>query len=105
MPSYRYQAFDASGAAKVGVLAADSLDNAALALRQQGLRITSIAPSNTGGSGNASLAEKWAELNHGQPKPKHVLEFTTQLAVMIRAGINLRSALEGISDQTEHPVF
>ena len=34
-----------------------------------------------------------------------MLEFTTQLAVMIRAGINLRAALDGIADQTEHPAF
>ena len=34
-----------------------------------------------------------------------MLNFTTQLAVMIRAGITLRAALDGIADQTEHPKF
>jgi type IV pilus assembly protein PilC len=34
-----------------------------------------------------------------------VLDFTTQLAVMVRAGINLRAALEGIAEQTEHAAF
>lgn len=34
-----------------------------------------------------------------------MLDFTTQLAVMIRAGINLRAALEGIAEQTTQPAF
>jgi hypothetical protein len=33
---------------------------------------------------------KFKGLNAGKPNQKHVLDFTTQLAVMIRAGINLR---------------
>jgi type IV pilus assembly protein PilC len=45
---------------------------------------------------------RFAELNAGKPKQRHVLDFTTQLAVMMRAGINLRAALEGIADQTTH---
>jgi type IV pilus assembly protein PilC len=34
-----------------------------------------------------------------------VLDFTTQLAVMVRAGINLRAALDGIAEQTDHVGF
>src|SRR5690606_13066357 len=33
------------------------------------------------------------------PSARDVLDFTTQLAVMIRAGISIRAALEGISEQ------
>ncbi|MBY0261381.1 MAG: type II secretion system F family protein, partial [Phycisphaerales bacterium] len=58
--------------------------------------------ASTAGGG---LAARFAELNAGKPKQRHVLDFTTQLAVMIRAGINLRAALDGIADQTEHPNF
>ncbi|MCA9277380.1 MAG: type II secretion system F family protein, partial [Phycisphaerales bacterium] len=43
--------------------------------------------------------------NSGRPTLKHVLDFTTQLSVMIRAGIGLRSALEGIAEQTDHARF
>jgi type IV pilus assembly protein PilC len=49
-----------------------------------------------------SLLAKFKELNAGKPTQKHVLDFTTQLAVMIRAGINIRQALDGIADQTQH---
>ncbi len=51
------------------------------------------------------LFQKLSELNAGKPKASHILDFTTQLAVMMRAGINLRSALDGIADQTSHATF
>jgi type II secretory pathway component PulF len=34
-----------------------------------------------------------------------VQNFTSQLAVMIRAGISIRAAIEGIAEQAENPKF
>ncbi|MGQ0626524.1 MAG: type II secretion system F family protein [Phycisphaerales bacterium] len=93
-----------SGQLLAGVVTADSLANAAAVLRNQGQHILSVNP--VGGSAEANpLIEKLKELNAGRPKTKHVLDFTTQLAVMMRAGINLRSALDGIGEQTQHVGF
>jgi type IV pilus assembly protein PilC len=39
------------------------------------------------------------------PSQKDILDFTTQLAVMIRAGISLRAALDGIADQVSNVKF
>jgi len=39
------------------------------------------------------------------PGLKDVASFTSQLAVMIRAGISIRSAIEGIADQAANPRF
>jgi type IV pilus assembly protein PilC len=39
------------------------------------------------------------------PGLKDVANFTSQLAVMIRAGISIRSAIEGIADQAPNPKF
>ncbi len=103
MPSYRYQVKTAAGDVQVGVIAADNVNTAAGILRNQGFRVLSVNPVN--GATQSGLAQKISELNAGRPKLKHVLDFTTQLAVMIRAGINLRAALEGIADQTQHPNF
>lgn len=104
MASYRYQVRSASGEIQVGVVSADSVASAAAVLRNQGLRVLSVNPiASTAAQGG--LMEKLAELNAGRPKQRHVLDFTTQLAVMVRAGINLRAALEGIAEQTEHPRF
>jgi len=45
-------------------------------------------------------------LNAGTgPSQKEVLDFTVQLAVMVRAGINLRLALGGIAEQTKNTKF
>lgn len=103
MANYRYQVKTAAGEMQVGVVAADSVTTAASILRNQGFRVLSVNPVQQSDSG--SLMQKLAELNSGRPSQKHVFDFTTQLAVMIRAGINLRAALEGIADQTEHPTF
>lgn len=103
MPSYRYQVKTAAGDVQVGVISADNVNTAAGILRNQGFRVLSVNPVNA--AMQSGLAQKLSELNAGRPKLKHVLDFTTQLAVMIRAGINLRAALEGIADQTQHPNF
>ncbi len=104
MPNYRYQVKTTAGDLQVGVLAADSVATAASVLRNQGHRVVSVTPVMAG-MASTGFGTWLAELNAGKPKQRHVLEFTTQLAVMIRAGINLRAALDGIADQTEHPTF
>lgn len=104
MPSYRYQVRSSAGQVQVGVLQADSLQTAAAVLRNQGSHIIALTPVAAMLEGGNFL-QRFKELNAGKPKQKHVLDFTTQLAVMLRAGINLRSALEGIADQTEHAGF
>ena len=104
MPTYRYQVRASSGNVQVGSLSADSAATAAQLLRNQGVHILSL--SQVAGSGAASgLGQTLAKMNERKPGPKQVLEFTTQLAVMVRAGINLRAALDGIADQTKHASF
>ena len=101
MPAYRYQVRSASGQVVVGVLSADSPTGAAAALRTQGNHVLSISALE-GAGGASGFLRSFKELNSGRPTLKHVLDFTTQLAVMVRAGIGIRSALEGIAEQTEH---
>ena len=107
MANYRYQVKTNNGELQVGVIASDSVATAASVLRNQGHRVVSVTPlAQTGSSAGAGIfLAKLAEINAGKAKQRHVLEFTTQLAVMIRAGINLRAALDGIADQTDHPAF
>ena len=102
MPNYRYQTRAQGGQLTSGVLAAENAMTAAQTLRNQGLQVVQIAP--------VSNSEQWKErfkkfnVSSG-PSARDILNFTTQLAVMIRAGINLRSAVDGISEQTENPKF
>jgi type IV pilus assembly protein PilC len=104
MPNYKYQVRTSAGQVQAGVLSADSVATAAAILRNQGVHVIAVNP--VGGSlGGGGLMGKLREMNSGKPTQKHILEFTTQLAVMIRAGINLRSSLEGIAEQTTHVGF
>lgn len=104
MANYRYQAKNAQGQVQVGVLSADNAATAATVLRNQGLHVMSVS-TFTQVATSTGILGKLRDLNASKPTPKHVLDFTTQLAVMIRAGINLRAALEGIGDQTDHVGF
>lgn len=104
MPQYKYQVRNSAGQVQAGVVVADTIGTAAQILRNQGSHVLAINPLSAEQT-RAALMQKLADLNAGRPKAKHVLDFTTQLAVMLRAGINLRSALDGIAEQTTHPGF
>jgi len=104
MPAYRYQVRSGNGQTTVGVLNAQSVAAAADNLRRQGAQVLSISPVPTS-ENRTALMERLKELNSGKPTQKHVLDFTTQLAVMVRAGIGIRTALDGIAEQTTHYRF
>ena len=102
MPQYRYQARNGTGTVEDGALAASDAATAAAMLRGKGLHVLQLAPATTGaGLGNLSAALNWSS----GPSKKDILDFTTQLAVMIRAGISIRQALDGISEQTTNAKF
>ncbi|QKK07771.1 MAG: type II secretion system F family protein [Planctomycetota bacterium] len=104
MPNYRYQARNNAGQVNSGTVSADGVAAAAASLRTQGLHVVSLSPAGASEAGSG-LVEAFKRINSSKPTTKHVLDFTTQLAVMIRAGINLRAALEGVAEQTNHAQF
>src|SRR5437763_2308063 len=103
MPTYRYESKNSAGKVTSGVLSASNLSAASAELRNRGEYILALAPvdENRKKSG-FSLAS--INLSLG-PGAKDVQAFTSQLAVMIRAGISIRAAIEGISDQVQNPKF
>jgi type IV pilus assembly protein PilC len=102
MPTYRYESKNSSGKVTAGVLGAANLAAASQELRNRGEYILSLAPVGDGGKKGFSLAS--INLSFG-PGAKDVQSFTSQLAVMIRAGISIRAAIEGISDQVQNAKF
>jgi type IV pilus assembly protein PilC len=101
MPSYRYEVKDATGKVTAGVMSAANLAAASTQLRSRGEYILALAPAD-----DPNKKGKVFTLNIALgPGAKDVQTFTSQLAVMIRAGISIRSAIEGISDQVENPKF
>lgn len=103
MLQYKFQARHASGQIQAGVMAAESAAAAAAILRSQGHHVLQLAPVE-GGSQIKGGFLKILNYSSG-PSQKDLLDFTTQLAVMIRAGISIRAALEGIADQAQNPKF
>ena len=103
MPHYRYQARQPSGQVVAGVVAAETAANAASIIRAQGNHVLQLVPVQQVSSQLSGLLGK---LNYSSgPSQKDILDFTTQLAVMIRAGISIRAALEGISEQVANTKF
>lgn len=103
MPNYRYELKQTTGKVSAGVIAASSTMEAANSLRSQGgyiLSLTEVAVKKVRG-----LQSLLAINIQAGPSQKDVLHFTSQLAVMIKAGISIRSALEGIADQVENIKF
>jgi type IV pilus assembly protein PilC len=101
MPTYRYESKNAAGKVTSGILQAADLGAASAQLRSRGEYILALAPADANKSkgGLASFS-----LSFG-PSAKDVCNFTGQLAVMIKAGISIRAAIEGVADQTENPKF
>ncbi len=100
MPTYRYESKDASGKVNAGIISAADLASASTQLRSRGEYILALQPADAvQKKGGFSL-----DLSFG-PSAKDIQNFTSQLAVMIRAGISIRAAVEGISEQVENPKF
>src|SRR5881392_561883 len=102
MPTYRYESKDRGGKVQAGVINAANLAAASTQLRARGEYILALAPAD-----DPSLKKRGSinlDISFG-PGLKDVQNFTSQLAVMIRAGISIRAAIEGISDQVENPKF
>ena len=103
MPQYRYHVRTSAGAENSGTLAAETVSAAASILREQGLHVLQVVPVGVSAARLGGIVER-LNVSTG-PGLKDVLDFTTQLAVMTRAGLGIRQALEGIADQVEHPRF
>jgi type IV pilus assembly protein PilC len=100
MPTYRYESKTSAGKIMTGVLTAANIAAASQQLRDRGEYIIQLSPvdvaaKKTGVKFSLSLG----------PSAKDVQNFTSQLSVMIRAGISIRAAVEGIADQVENARF
>lgn len=103
MPQFRYRVQANDGSVQMGILAAQSPTDAATQLKQSGQKILDLVPVENRAD---SFREKLKALNYSSgPSQKDILAFTTQLAVMIRAGIGIRAAIEGICDQADNPKY
>ncbi|MEX2388215.1 MAG: type II secretion system F family protein, partial [Phycisphaeraceae bacterium] len=71
-----------------------------------GHTVLQLTPMGSSIDAKSMLAKLSNVLNYSSgPSARDILNFTTQLAVMVRAGIALRAAIEGIAEQTTNPKF
>jgi len=102
MPTYRYQMKPAGGEVLTGTLQADTLAMATQAVRNMGgtvLDLVRIGDENVEKRG--FLGQSLAALTN-RIAARDVLSFTSQLAVMAKAGIGLTTSLESISEQCKN---
>ncbi len=105
MPEYKYQCKNNGGEVVAGVIKAGSLEEASLMIRNKvGGMLLDLSPA--GSDGAMSILDRMREVKvELGPGLKDVLSFTTQLAVMVKAGINIRQAIDGIARQVENAKF
>ncbi|WP_426340890.1 type II secretion system inner membrane protein GspF [Pseudoduganella sp. S-14] len=100
MPAFRYEAVDAAGASKKGVVNADSARSARADLRSQGLvpiKVDAIAAQvdASGATSRRGFGEKLSTTE--------LALFTRQLASLLEAGLPLEQAFTALLEQAERP--
>jgi type IV pilus assembly protein PilC len=101
MTSFQFEYRESGGRIAVGTIQAESLSEATGQLRSQGLFLLNVAPLGAAGK---SVMERMRSVSFEMgPSLKDILSFTNQLAVMIKAGISIREAIDGIGRQTKNP--
>jgi type II secretory pathway component PulF len=98
MPSFQFRARDASGRAQVGQLEAASAPSAVQSLRQRGWNVVDVRAAEQ----EVSLGELWKRHNPLEWLPPRSIEIEQsgkQLAVMLRGGLTLLTALQAVSRQ------
>jgi type IV pilus assembly protein PilC len=102
MPLFEYQVRTAAGELSKGTLEAATSGEAAQILRRQGAYISQLNEAQE--QEDILTRLKNFSVDFG-PSRKDVLNFSNQLAVMIKAGISIHDALEGIGEQMDNPKF
>jgi general secretion pathway protein F len=99
VPVFQYKGIDAGGAARAGILDADSPKEARLQLRSMHVHVTELEPlsSLTVGSSRRFLP-KFMQKRHRE----EVVLLTRQLGTMLRSGIPLASCLTALVEQAGH---
>jgi len=95
MPEFAFQARDATGAAQAGSLEASSIGAAIEQIRSRGWLVVDVAAQNDGATESTA---GW-ELPFSRPRSIHIELSLQQIALMLRGGLTLLTALNTIAEQ------
>jgi len=105
MQSYKYEVRDNSGQVNTGVVQAASVAEASGIALHYGNYLLNVSPVDELAGPRDLLARIRSVKVEFGPGLKDVMNFTNQLAVMIKAGISIRSAIAGIASQVSNAKF
>ena len=97
MPTFDYSAVDNSGKQLSGMLVASTEEALRTHLSENGQWLLKAKPRS---GKSASVAARGPKL-----KRRVMIEFTMQLAILVRAGVPLSEALEQLEEDSENPAF
>ena len=97
MPVFSYKAIGRDGKSCEGTLEAGGLDLASRQLRSQGLTLLKLD------AGSSNATEAAATLSGKPPTRQEILSMTSELAVLLRAGLPLDRALKVLIDMAATP--
>jgi len=99
VPVFQYKGFDAGGAARAGILDADSPKEARLQLRSMHVHVTDLEPLSTLTVGTSRrFLPAFLQKRHRE----EIVLLTRQLGTMLRSGIPLASCLTAMVEQAGH---
>jgi general secretion pathway protein F len=97
MPVFSYRAVGRDGKALDGTIEADGQELASRQLRAQGLTLLKLE------AGNAGAASAGGKAAGKAPGRQEILSMTSELAVLLRAGLTLDRALKVLIDMADQP--
>ena len=97
MPHFTYKAIGQDGKSREGTVVANGMELASRQLRAQGLTLLKLEPGDAGIASDNSVGGGKA------PGRQEVLSMTSELAVLLRAGLPLDRALKVLIEMAVNP--
>ena len=102
MPTFQFEAMDATGQEIKDVIEAPTEEEAQATIRQMGYFVTKIAEKKTRAVGAERKAKKTGKtLALGRVKPKQLTTFTRQLSILQDAGLPILRSLRVLQTQAK----
>ena len=101
MPTYQFEAMDATGQEIRDVIDAASEDEAQTTIRQMGYFVTKISVKKGAGAAAEAAAKKKRSFAMGKVRGKHLTAFTRQLSILQDAGLPILRSLRILEGQAK----
>lgn len=99
MPTYQFEAMDATGQEIKDVIEAASEDEAQTTIRQMGYFVTKISVKKGAGAAAEAAAKRKRGFAFGKVRSKHLAAFTRQLSILQDAGLPILRSLRILEGQ------